>query len=161
MPCRLFLVEDQELVRSAMHAYFSAADDLEVAGEAVTVGAAIAALHDHHRDEALPDVLITDLALPDASGLELIEHVRRAEWPVGCLVLSGRSESRYVEAARRAGADGYVLKGNPNTYLAAVRSVAAGDAYCSDRLQPAWDRASPQPLGTDSRHAGESGQDAS
>jgi DNA-binding NarL/FixJ family response regulator len=62
MPCRLFLVEDQELVRSAMHAYFSAADDLEVAGEAVTVGAAIAALHDHHRDDALPDVLITDLS---------------------------------------------------------------------------------------------------
>ncbi len=161
MPCRLFLVEDQELVRSAMHAYFSAADDLEVAGEADTVGEGIHAIDALVRQDAAPDLLITDLALPDASGLELIEHARRAEWPIRCLVLSGRSENQYVEAARRAGADGYVLKGNPNTYLAAVRTVAAGDAYCSDRLQAAWDRASEQPLGTDPRHAGESGRDAS
>jgi len=123
-----------------MHAYFSAADDLEVVGAAETVGAAIEALTGLVRTDALPDVLVTDLALPDASGLELIDHVRSSDWPVRCLVLSGRTEDEYVEAARRTGANGYVLKGSPNAYLGAVRTVAGGSTYCSERLLSTWER---------------------
>lgn len=80
----------------------------------------------------VPDVLVVDLGLPDASGLTLVSEVV-AELPsVGVLVLTSYDDDGHVYAALRAGARGYLVKTAEAAELVrAVRTVATGDGVFS------------------------------
>lgn len=56
------------------------------------------------------DLVLTDLNLPDGSGLDLLNHIRSKEIPVAVVVVTGRSDEATVVAALKAGADDYVVK---------------------------------------------------
>lgn len=62
----------------------------------------------------LPDVLLTDLGLPDGDGVDLIREVCGAHPNVLVLVLSALGDEQHVISAIMAGAKGYLLKGSPN-----------------------------------------------
>jgi DNA-binding NarL/FixJ family response regulator len=87
---------------------------------------------------ARPDVAIVDLALGGASrleGLELVAAVATSHPGVRVLVLSMRDELLFAERALRAGAGGYIMKHEAvGNLLAAVRRVAAGKTYVSERV---------------------------
>ncbi len=77
----------------------------------------------------LPDVLITDVALPRLDGLAVARAVTEARLAVRVLILTGRDTDEEVVAAIAAGATGYLCKDAPQTELvAAVRAVAGGGA---------------------------------
>jgi DNA-binding NarL/FixJ family response regulator len=127
----VFLVDDHPLVREWLTTLVNQLPGLRVCGEAAAVDQALEGIR-----AATPEVAIIDLALPEGSGLSLIKTVR-AEFPnVAIVVLSMHDERFYAERAFRAGARGYVMKGESTSSIAAaLRDVLAGKLYLSPRMQ--------------------------
>lgn len=79
-----------------------------------------------------PDIIIMDFATAMKSGPQTLLHVKR-RWPrASVLVLAASADGRTIEAARRAGADGYVLRNDQRTELfKAIHALAQGKHYIS------------------------------
>lgn len=122
MPIRVAIVDDHSLIRDALSDLLSARADVDVVAAVGDAAAALRALEATH-----PDVLLLDIALPDANGLDLIERVREVSPATRVLVLSMHSESEYAAEARERGASGLIAKAAPLEELVrAIRSVAEG-----------------------------------
>lgn len=121
---RVFLVDDQSLVRSGFRMLIEAEDDIEVVGEASDGAQALAALT---VDPA--DVVLMDVRMPIMDGVEATRRLVRGESGARVLVLTTFDLDDYVFAALKAGASGFLLKdARPEELLSAIRDVAAGDA---------------------------------
>jgi DNA-binding NarL/FixJ family response regulator len=104
--------------------------DLSAAGQASDASQALKSIA-----EAVPDLVILDISLPDKSGLELIKdiHILHPSLPV--LVLSMHDESLYAERVLRAGGRGYIMKQEGGKKLMeAIRNVLGGKIYVSERM---------------------------
>ncbi|GAB2980616.1 response regulator transcription factor [Saccharothrix sp. S26] len=131
MTVRVFLVDDHALFRAGVRAELdSITDEIEVVGEAGSVGEAVAGIG-HHR----PDVVLLDVHMPDGGGAEVLRQVRTALPEVVFLALSVSDAAEDVIAVIRAGARGYVTKTISSQELVrAVVRVSEGDAVFSPRL---------------------------
>ncbi|GAA2664162.1 MULTISPECIES: response regulator transcription factor [Actinosynnema] len=131
MTVRVFLVDDHALFRAGVRAELeSITDDVEVVGEAGSVGEAVAGIGKHR-----PDVVLLDVHMPDGGGAEVLRQVRKALPEVVFLALSVSDAAEDVIAVIRAGARGYVTKTISSQELVrAVVRVAEGDAVFSPRL---------------------------
>lgn len=123
MGIRVYLVEDQQVMRDALLDFIEASEGLEVCG---TAGSAEEALPDLRERRA--DVVVLDLSLPGKSGYDLLAEIR-AESSIPCLVLSGHGEREDIDRAVAAGANGYVSKADPTELAEAIVVVARGGAY--------------------------------
>lgn len=100
-------------------------DGIEVVGEAASGREAVRAAVD-----LAPDVVVLDLHMPDLDGVAAAQEIGRAAPAVGIVVLSMLDDEDSVRAALRAGAAGYVVKGDPQQKIVrAIRAVAAGDSF--------------------------------
>ncbi|MFD2438229.1 response regulator [Modicisalibacter luteus] len=79
--------------------------------------------------------MLVDLSLPGVSGIDLIASVKTRHPELPCAILSGHGERRYAEQAIAAGAQGYVLKGDPDELPKAIRLMMKGERYVSKALQ--------------------------
>lgn len=122
-PIRVVVVDDQRLVRTGFRVIIGAAGGIEVVGEA---GDGVEAIE---RAVALqPDVVLMDIRMPQLDGLQATRMVL-SRTAARVLILTTFDSDEYVYEALRAGASGFLLKDAPAEQLiAAVRSVAAGDA---------------------------------
>ncbi|MEU9073902.1 response regulator transcription factor [Kitasatospora sp. NPDC048538] len=135
MTIRVLLADDQALLRGAFRVLIDAEEDMEVVGEAA----------DGHQAVELarttrPDVVLMDIRMPGSDGLGATAAICSDEELSGTrvLILTTFEIDEYVAQALRAGAGGFLGKGaDPAELLAAVRTVAAGDAL----LSPAATRA--------------------
>ena len=126
-PVRVLLVDDDPLVRAGLRMILSAADDLEVVGEADDGAAAVAAVEAH-----FPDVVLMDIRMPGVDGITATERLRARPSAPQVIVLTTFHADDYVLRALRAGAGGFLLKDTPPAeILAAIRLVHAGDAMLS------------------------------
>jgi DNA-binding NarL/FixJ family response regulator len=121
---RIVLADDQALLRVGFRMILSAEPDLEVVGEAADGAEAVAVT------EALdPDVVLMDVRMPGTDGIAATERIARGRSSARVLILTTFDLDEYVFAGLRAGASGFLLKDAPPAdLLAAVRTVAAGDA---------------------------------
>lgn len=105
-PVRVVLVDDHEIVRQGLKAMLARhGGEVRIVGEAATVADGLAAVETFR-----PDVVLTDLRLGAASGLDLTRQVLSL-WPeVKVVVLTVYDDEQYVYQALRAGAAGYLLK---------------------------------------------------
>ncbi|MGQ0546480.1 MAG: response regulator [Betaproteobacteria bacterium] len=127
---RILLVDDHALVREGVSRLLEAQPDMRVVG---SFGEAEAAVAFAAREE--PDVAIVDIAMPQASGIDVASRLRQASPDTHVLVLSMYSNPEYVHQALLAGALGYVAKESAGPVLvAAVRAVQAGRRYLSESL---------------------------
>jgi DNA-binding NarL/FixJ family response regulator len=131
---RILLVDDHPLFLDGVRAALTGAGDLEVVGEAPNVAEAVA-----RAAELVPDVVLMDLNLPDASGVEATARILAARPESRVLMMTMSADDDAVVASMRAGARGYIVKGTGrNELLHAIRTVAAGGAVFSpvvaDRL---------------------------
>ena len=79
-----------------------------------------------------PDVLLTDLGLPDGSGIDLIREAARAHPGTDIMVISVFGDEEHVVASIEAGATGYVLKDSlPEEFVALIRELRAGGSPIS------------------------------
>jgi DNA-binding NarL/FixJ family response regulator len=130
-PVKVFLVDDHGLFRAGVRAELeSITDEIEVVGEAGTVGEAVAGI-----GHLQPDVVLLDVHMPDGGGAEVLRKVRTAHPDVVFLALSVSDAAEDVIAVIRAGARGYVTKTISSQELVrAVTRVSDGDAVFSPRL---------------------------
>ena len=128
---RVLIVDDHPMIRNAFRELLEDEPDLEVAGEAESVENSIRQVQD-----LKPDVMIVDLSLQDASGLELIKQTRALLPEIRIIVVSMHDERLYAERALRAGANGYVSKHEPSeAILAGIRRVLEDKIALSDAMQ--------------------------
>jgi DNA-binding NarL/FixJ family response regulator len=119
------LVDDHAILREGLHALLALESDLEVVGEAVSGEDGVELI-----ERLQPDVVITDLAMPHRSGIQVISQVRQVAPNARVLVLTVHNSEEYIRAALTAGADGYVLKDSSRVdLLQAIRSVVGGQRY--------------------------------
>lgn len=119
---RVFVVDDQELLRLGISTLLAVERGIEVVGEA---GRAVDALA---RIQATrPDVVLLDLHLPDGDGVTLCRHIRTEPQPAACLMLAVSLDDDALIDAMQAGAAGCMLKSVHGPDLVhAVRTLAAG-----------------------------------
>jgi DNA-binding NarL/FixJ family response regulator len=129
---RVLVVDDHPLVRQGLEHLINQSPDLVTCGLAADADEALALA-----GTTDPDVAVVDLSLAGGSGLDLIGELGK-RWPsLPVLVLSMLDETVYAERALRAGARGYIMKGEEtDEVLDAIRQVKAGKQYLSPRLRP-------------------------
>lgn len=129
---RILLVDDHPLVRDGVSMRLQATDHIRVAGEASGMAQALVLAR-----ELAPDIVITDIRMPGASGIDLAAQFREQFPQVRVLVLSMHEDPEYVRRAVALGARGYVLKDAPAQQLIeAIDAVHGGGHYFSPGLLP-------------------------
>jgi two-component system response regulator NreC len=130
MTIRVLIVDDHPVVRSGLRHVLECEVDLEVVGEAANTRHAILEAR-----ATQPDVILMDVVMPGASGIQAIPEVLEAAPAAHVLMLSMQDDPRYVREAFAAGAAGYILKEAVDTdVVAAVKEVAAGGSYVHPTL---------------------------
>ncbi len=126
----ILLVDDHPVVRQGYRRVLEHQDDLRVVAEADNAANAYRAFKTHS-----PDVVVMDISMPGASGLEAIRNIRARSSDARILVFSMHSEPALVKAAFGAGASGFVSKGSePAELIRAIRSLARGEPAISDDI---------------------------
>jgi DNA-binding NarL/FixJ family response regulator len=127
---RLLLVDDHAIVRDGLAQLVQREHDLTVCGEAASAEEAVQVL-----TRCQPDLVVLDISLGGANGLELIKNLKAIDPGLRMLVLSMHDETHYAERALRAGANGYVMKGaGRDQIMRAIRTVLGGEIFVSDTI---------------------------
>jgi len=124
---RVLLVDDHTMVRSGFRLLLETARDIEILGEASDGEEAVGLVRD-----LKPDVVLMDLGMPNADGIQATRAIKDACATTRVLILTMHADDVYIRQSLKAGACGYVLKNTKNLDLAqAIRSVARGGAVFS------------------------------
>jgi two-component system, NarL family, invasion response regulator UvrY len=124
----ILLVDDHPVVRQGYRRVLESQDGFQVIAEADSAAGAYAAFKAH-----APDVVVMDISMKGASGLEAIRNIRARDGRACILVFSMHSEASLMKAAFAAGASGYVTKSSePASLVRAIRAVARGERAISD-----------------------------
>jgi DNA-binding NarL/FixJ family response regulator len=124
---RVIVADDQSMVRAGFRMLLSGEEDIDVVAEASN---GLEAIEKAERFD--PTVVLMDIRMPELDGLEATRRILAADREARVLILTTFDLDEYVYEALRAGASGFVLKDDPPEQLiAAIRTVAAGDALLS------------------------------
>ncbi|MGI5869399.1 MAG: response regulator transcription factor [Kiritimatiellia bacterium] len=127
---RIMIVDDHPLVCEGLAALIQQDEGLEVVAVSHTVPDAQRALR-----EQLPDLLLLDISLPRANGLDVLKDLRIHYPEMKILVVSMHDESVYAEHVVRLGAKGYIMKAaSSDKIVEAVQHVLEGGIYASPRV---------------------------
>lgn len=124
-PKRILVVDDHHVVRLGLRNLIDCSDDLKVVGELA------------HGDEVEKvvaktpaDLLILDIAMPDKSGIQVLQTLRRNGHTLPILIFSMHPSAQYADFVRRHGAQGFIDKGEEGAeMLRAIRQIVAGETY--------------------------------
>jgi DNA-binding NarL/FixJ family response regulator len=124
---RVLVADDQSMVRAGFRMLLAGEDDIEVVAEASNGLEAI-----EKAARYTPTVILMDIRMPELDGLEATRQILAEDRGARILILTTFDLDEYVYEALRAGASGFVLKDDsPEQLIAAIRTVAAGDALLS------------------------------
>jgi DNA-binding NarL/FixJ family response regulator len=127
---RVVLADDEQLLRVGFRMILDAHGDFDVVAEAGDGRQAVAAAAAHR-----PDVVVMDVRMPELDGIAATEAIVREVPGVRVLILTTFDLDEYAFAGLRAGASGFLLKNAPpGELVAAIRTVAAGDAVVAPRV---------------------------
>lgn len=127
---QILLVDDHPMTLDGLAQLIGHEDDMAVSVKAGNAAQALLAI-----EKKRLDLVLTDLTLPDKSGIELIKDIKAIQPGLPVLVVSMHDEALYAERALRAGAVGYIMKVEGGAKLiAAIRRVLAGEIYLSERI---------------------------
>jgi DNA-binding NarL/FixJ family response regulator len=133
MTIRVLVADDQAMVRAGLRMLLSGEPDIDVVAVAGTGREAVA-----QAARFDPDVVLMDIRMPELDGLEATRQILASDGCARVLVLTTFNLDEYVYEALRAGASGFVLKDDPpESLIAAVRTIAGGDALLSPTVTQA------------------------
>jgi DNA-binding NarL/FixJ family response regulator len=127
---RVLVADDQSMVRAGFRMLLAGEEDIEVVAEASN---GLEAVNKAARFD--PTVVLMDIRMPELDGLQATRRILAADDRARILILTTFDLDEYVYEALRAGASGFVLKDDsPEQLIAAIRTVAAGDALLSPTI---------------------------
>jgi two-component system response regulator DevR len=130
---RVFLVDDHEVVRRGLVDLLGSDRELEVVGEAGSVGEAMVKI-----PALRPEVAVLDVRLPDGNGIELCRELLSDLPELRCLMLTSYTSDEAMLDAILAGASGFVVKDIKGMELAkAIKDVGAGKSLLDNRAAAA------------------------
>jgi len=125
---KVLLVDDHPVVRTGYRHLLQMETDIEVVAEANDSASACEAFRIF-----APDVVVMDISLPGASGLEAMKRMRAHRPSARVLIFSMHDEAIFVSRAERSGAAGFLSKSSaPERLLDAVRTIARGERYVDE-----------------------------
>ncbi len=126
----VLLVDDHPVVIEGLRKLLETSGDIEVTSTANDAAQAL------ERARTLrPDVILLDLRMPGASGIQATRRLREQEFRGAVILLTSYGDQAYVRQALEAGADGYLLKSTPSEQLIeSIRSAARGRRQLSPEL---------------------------
>jgi DNA-binding NarL/FixJ family response regulator len=135
---RILLVDDHPIVREGLTQIIDQEEDLKVCGEAGDPMSAMDRI-----SSTKPNLVIADISLKESDGIEMIKTIRAHHKKLPVLVFSMHDETLYAERSLLAGANGYIMKGEPNErILIAIRQVLGGTTFISEKMGhaevPSW-----------------------
>ena len=136
----ILIAEDQGMLLGALSALLDLESDMQVVGKASNGKEALAMA------EALtPDIVITDIEMPEMTGLELAQCIQQRQLTSKVIILTTFARSGYLRRAMDYGVKGYLLKDAPSDDLAnAIRRVMQGRKIIAPELiVDAWEEADP------------------
>jgi two-component system response regulator DesR len=138
---RVVVAEDQAMLLGALSALLEIESDIEVVARARNGTEALELVREHR-----PDVLLTDIEMPGATGLDVAALIREEQLPTRVIILTTFARGGYLRRALQSGASGYLLKDSPAEILAnSIRRVHAGGRAVDPELAAeAWSE--PDPL---------------
>ena len=130
MTIRVLVADDQAMIRAGFRMVLGGEDDIDVVAEAGNGREAVERAARFH-----PDVVLMDIRMPEVDGLEATRRILAADRAARVLILTTFDLDEYIYEALAIGASGFVLKDDPPEQLiAAIRTVAAGDALLSPTI---------------------------
>jgi two-component system response regulator DesR len=140
MSISVVIAEDQSMVLGALAALLEIERDLRVVGQARNGREALQLTL-----KQTPQVVLTDIEMPEMTGLELAAEIKQRGVPSRVIILTTFARPGYLRRAMQAGAAGYLLKDSPAAALAdAIRRVAAGQRVIAPELATeAWSEEDP------------------
>jgi DNA-binding NarL/FixJ family response regulator len=139
---RVLIADDDELMRAGLVELLAADPEIEVIGQAATGRQAV-----EQARRLAPEVVLMDVRMPDLDGIAATRQLTRTAPGVRILILTTFEQDDYIFGALRAGASGFLLKrARPEELLAAVHTIAAGEALLSPSVtRRVIDRMAQQP----------------
>jgi len=126
----IFLVDDHPIISEGLEQLINQENDLHVCGSATDAAMAMKSIRIKR-----PHLVIVDISLGGKSGIELISEIKHYFPDIRILVLSMHTKALVVDRAMRAGAKGYVQKGEAtNVIIKAIRTVLSGNIYFSSTI---------------------------
>ncbi|HTF89541.1 MAG TPA: response regulator transcription factor [Planctomycetota bacterium] len=127
---KLFLVDDQAMLRAAFRSLLAQNPRFEVVGDCGDARVAIERIK-----TVRPDVLLLDISMPGLSGLDAIEPLREAHPRMRIVMLTHHEGESFVDQAMSAGADGYLSKdSDPSELALGIEAVFQGRPYLSPKV---------------------------
>lgn len=119
---RVVLIDDENLIRSALATMLDLEADIEAVAQASSAAEGVRTVAEH-----TPDVAVVDLQLPDGDGLEICAAIAQQSPATRCMILTSHARPGYLKRALEQGVGGFLPKTTSAEQLAAaVRQVAAG-----------------------------------
>ena len=136
----ILIAEDQGMLLGALSALLDLEPDMQVVGKASNGKEALAMA-----ETLTPDIVITDIEMPDMTGLELAQCIQQRQLTSKVIILTTFARSGYLRRAMDYGVKGYLLKDAPSDDLAnAIRRVMQGRKIIAPELiVDAWEEADP------------------
>jgi DNA-binding NarL/FixJ family response regulator len=127
---RVFVADDHAVLRDGLKALVSAEPDMEIVGEADNGRTTY-----EKAKELVPDVVLMDISMPDLSGVQATELLKRECPSIKILILTAYKEKGYLDRLLNVGASGFVLKlSAADELIGAIRLVATGAIYLDPEM---------------------------
>ena len=136
----ILIAEDQGMLLGALSALLDLEPDMQVVGKVSNGKEALAMA-----ETLTPDIVITDIEMPEMTGLELAQFIQQRQLTSKVIILTTFARSGYLRRAMDYGVKGYLLKDAPSDDLAnAIRRVMQGRKIIAPELiVDAWEEADP------------------
>lgn len=127
---RVFVADDHAVLRDGLKALVSAQPDMEIVGEAENGQTTY-----EKAKELKPDVVLMDISMPELSGVQATELLRRDCPCIKILVLTAYKDKGYLDRLLKVGASGFILKlSAAEELIGAIRLVAEGKTYLDPQM---------------------------
>ncbi|HAK89278.1 MAG TPA: DNA-binding response regulator [Nitrospiraceae bacterium] len=131
---RLAIVEDNPLLLESLRLVLGGEKDINVVGAFGSAEDALAAI-EKDNPEIMPQVMVVDLGLPGMSGVDLIREIKEESPDIEIIAHTIFEDKENVFAALKAGASGYLLKGNgPRELIEGIHNLHEGGAPMSPKI---------------------------